>query len=128
MAVEFGCSCDPTHWAIKNYKNFFDQRAGFPTFKSQHGKQSIQYPQKVKIVDGNVKLPGNIGIFKAKIHRLIEGKIKTVTISIATAKALWSPSPSATLRINSVEMSTSTTLSDRKRPNHLGDCYIYLFK
>jgi putative transposase len=39
------------------------------------------YPQNVKIVDGNVKLPGNIGIVKAKIHRLIEGKIKTVTVS-----------------------------------------------
>jgi putative transposase len=63
------------------YKNFFDQRAGFPKFKSKHGKQSIQYPQNVRIVDGNVKLPGNIGIVKAKIHRPIEGKIKTVTIS-----------------------------------------------
>ena len=63
------------------YKNFFEQRAGFPKFKSKHGKQSIQYPQNVKIVDGNVKLPGNIGIVKAKIHRPIEGKIKTVTVS-----------------------------------------------
>jgi len=44
------------------YKNFFDKRAGFPKFKSKHGKQSIQYPQNVKIVDGNVKLPGNVGI------------------------------------------------------------------
>ncbi|MEH2373027.1 RNA-guided endonuclease InsQ/TnpB family protein [Nostoc sp.] len=65
------------------YKNFFEQRAGFPKFKSKHGKQSIQYPQNVKIVDGNVKLPGNIGIVKAKIHRPIEGKIKTVTVSKA---------------------------------------------
>ncbi|MGJ5675881.1 MAG: RNA-guided endonuclease InsQ/TnpB family protein [Nostochopsis sp.] len=63
------------------YKNFFDQRAGFPKFKSKHGKQSIQYPQNVKVVDGNIKLPGNIGLVKAKIHRPIEGKIKTVTIS-----------------------------------------------
>ena len=63
------------------YKNFFDKRAGFPKFKSKHGKQSIQYPQNIKIVDANVKLPGNIGIVKAKIHRLIEGKIKTVTLS-----------------------------------------------
>ena len=59
------------------YKNFFDKRAGFPKFKSKHGKQSIQYPQNVKIVDGNVKLPGNIGIVKAKIHRIIlRGKSK----------------------------------------------------
>jgi putative transposase len=63
------------------YKNFFEKRAGFPKFKSKHGKQSIQYPQNVKIVDANVKLPGNIGIVKAKIHRTIEGKIKTVTVS-----------------------------------------------
>lgn len=63
------------------YKNFFDKRAGFPKFKSKQGKQSIQYPQHVKIVDGNVKIPGNIGIVKARIHRPIEGKIKTVTVS-----------------------------------------------
>ncbi len=66
---------------ITAYKNFFEKRAGFPRFKSKHGKQSIQYPQNVKIVNGNVKLPGNIGIVKAKIHRPIEGKIKTVTVS-----------------------------------------------
>ncbi|MCC5669901.1 transposase [Nostoc sp. CHAB 5784] len=63
------------------YKNFFEKRAGFPKFKSKHGKQSIQYPQNVKIVDGNIKLPGNVGMIKAKIHRPIEGKIKTVTVS-----------------------------------------------
>jgi putative transposase len=63
------------------YKNFFAKRAGFPKFKSKFGKQSIQYPQNVLIVDGDVKLPGNIGIVKAKIHRAIEGIIKTVTVS-----------------------------------------------
>jgi putative transposase len=63
------------------YKNFFDGRAKFPRFKSKHGKQSIQYPQNVTIVGDNVKLPGNIGVVKAKIHRAIEGKIKTVTVS-----------------------------------------------
>jgi putative transposase len=63
------------------YKNFFEGRARFPRFKSKHGRQSIQYPQKVKIVNGNVRLPGKIGEVIAKIHRPIEGKIKTVTIS-----------------------------------------------
>ncbi|NMG11103.1 RNA-guided endonuclease TnpB family protein, partial [Brasilonema sp. UFV-L1] len=62
------------------YKNFFDKRAGFPKFKSKHGKQSIQYPQYVKVVNGNVKLPGSVGEVKAKIHRPIEGTIKTVTV------------------------------------------------
>lgn len=63
------------------YKNFFAGRARFPRFKSKNGKQSVQYPQNVKIVDGNVKLPGNIGVVRAKIHRPIEGIIKTVTVS-----------------------------------------------
>ncbi|MDF5730787.1 MAG: RNA-guided endonuclease TnpB family protein [Rhizonema sp. PD38] len=63
------------------YKNFFEGRAKFPRFKSKKDKQSIQYPQYVKILDDIVKLPGNIGEVKASIHRAIEGKIKTVTVS-----------------------------------------------
>ncbi len=63
------------------YKNFFAGRARFPRFKSKNGKQSIQYPQNAKVLDGAVKLPGNIGTLTAKIHRPIEGKIKTVTVS-----------------------------------------------
>jgi putative transposase len=63
------------------YKNFFEGRARFPRFKSKHGRQSIQYPQNVKVENSAVKLPGKIGTVKAKIHRLIEGKIKTITVS-----------------------------------------------
>ena len=29
--------------------NFFEGRAKFPKFKSKHGKQSLQYPQNVKL-------------------------------------------------------------------------------
>ncbi len=64
------------------YKNFFDGRARFPRFKSKHGRQSIQYPQNVKVLYNTVKFPGNIGTVTAKIHRPIEGKIKTVTVSL----------------------------------------------
>jgi putative transposase len=64
------------------YKNFFDGRARFPRFKSKHGKQSIQYPQNVKVGNGTVKVPGTIGAIRAKIHRTIEGTIKTVTVSL----------------------------------------------
>jgi putative transposase len=63
------------------YKNFFDGRAGFPRFKSKKDKQSIQYPQNVKVLDDVVKFPGSIGEVKASIHRPIDGKIKTVTVS-----------------------------------------------
>ena len=62
------------------FKNFFEKRAKYPRFKSKHGKQSIQYPQNVQIKDGVVKLP-KIGEVKAVIHRPIEGKVKTVTVS-----------------------------------------------
>ena len=63
------------------YKNFFDKRAKFPRFKSKHGKQSIQYPQNAQVIGSYLKLPGKVSTVKAKIHRAIEGAIKTVTIS-----------------------------------------------
>lgn len=62
------------------FNNFFEKRAKYPRFKSKHGKQSIQYPQNVKVGDNCVTLP-KIGEVTAIIHRQIEGKIKTVTIS-----------------------------------------------
>ncbi|KAM3111732.1 RNA-guided endonuclease InsQ/TnpB family protein [Phormidesmis sp. 146-33] len=65
------------------FVNFFEGRASFPNFKSKHDKQSIQYPQKVQIVDDNqLKFPGKLGVVSAKIHRTFEGKIKTVTVSM----------------------------------------------
>nr|WP_283763418.1 transposase [Roseofilum halophilum] len=52
-----------------------------PRFKSKHHRQSIQYPQKVKQVDEALKFPGKLGVVKAKIHRPLDGVIKTVTVS-----------------------------------------------
>jgi putative transposase len=62
------------------FKNFFEKRAKYPRFKSYHGKQSCQYPQNVSIIDGCLKIP-QVGLVKASIHRVYEGKIKTVTVS-----------------------------------------------
>lgn len=62
------------------FNNFFERRARYPKFKSKHGKQSIQYPQNVKVTNYGLTLP-KIGEVKAVIHRPIEGKIKTVTVS-----------------------------------------------
>jgi len=65
----------------RSFVNFFERRAKYPQFKSKHDKQSIQYPQGVKIVDGQkIQLP-KIGYIKATVHRKIVGKIKTVTVS-----------------------------------------------
>ena len=62
--------------------NFFDGRATYPTFKKRHGKQSIQFPQNVKVLgDNEIKFPGNLGVIKAKIHRELVGSLKTVTVS-----------------------------------------------
>jgi putative transposase len=60
--------------------NFFEKRAELPRFKSKHGKQSLAYPQNVKISNDFLKFP-KLGDMYAKIHRPIEGKIKTVTIT-----------------------------------------------
>ncbi|QIZ69666.1 RNA-guided endonuclease InsQ/TnpB family protein [Oxynema aestuarii] len=62
------------------FNNFFEKRARYPRFKSKHGKQSIQYPQNVKVLENVLKLP-KIGEVKAVVHRPIEGKVKTVTVT-----------------------------------------------
>jgi putative transposase len=62
------------------YKNFFDKRGGFPSFKSKHGRQYISYPQNVKVGDSFIKLP-IIGEVHCRIHRILDGTVKTVTVS-----------------------------------------------
>ena len=62
------------------FKNFFEKRGGYPRFKSKYGKQSLQYPQNVKVIDTGLYLP-KIGEVKANLHRLFEGELKTVTVS-----------------------------------------------
>ncbi len=62
--------------------NFFEGRASLPNFKSKHDKQSIQYPQNVKLLEDALKIP-KIGQVKAKLHRTFEGKLKTITISMS---------------------------------------------
>jgi putative transposase len=63
------------------FVNFFERRAKYPKFKSKHGKQSIQYPQGVKIVEGRKIFLPKLGHVKAVVHREIVGTIKTVTVS-----------------------------------------------
>jgi putative transposase len=60
--------------------NFFERRAQFPSFKSKHGKQSLSYPQNVKIEGDYLKFP-KIGLIYAVFHRPIKGTLKTVTIT-----------------------------------------------
>lgn len=67
------------------FGNFFDGRTGYPSFKNRHGRQSIQYPQNVKVLSNSeIKFPGKLGLVKAKVHRDLIGKLKTVTVSKMT--------------------------------------------
>jgi putative transposase len=63
------------------YKNFFEQKAKYPRFKSKKGRQSISYPQNVKFEGDYLKLP-KIGLVYCVRHRDMTGTIKTVTLSL----------------------------------------------
>lgn len=64
------------------YTRFFREKKGFPKFHSKHSnKQSYQIPQRCLILDNKtVKIP-KLGEVKAKIHRDLQGKAGTWTIS-----------------------------------------------
>jgi len=60
--------------------NFFEKRAKYPRFKSKHRKQSVGFPQSVRIEGDYIYLP-KIKLVKAVFDRSYEGKIKTVTVT-----------------------------------------------
>ena len=70
------------------FQNFFDG-AGFPRFKGRDRYDSFTYPDgagwKFSVEEQGKKLKGtlrltNIGTIKVKLHRPLEGTVKTVTI------------------------------------------------
>ena len=62
------------------YHNFFNKRAEFPKFKKKSNKQSFSVPQNFSIHDNILDIPKCKGI-KIKLHRNIEGTMKSITIS-----------------------------------------------
>ena len=58
--------------------NFFEKRAKFPRFKSKHKKQSVGFPQSVRIEGDHLYLP-KIKLIKVVFDRKYAGRIKTVT-------------------------------------------------
>lgn len=62
------------------FVNFFEKRAKYPRFKSRHGRQSLTYPQNVKLGENKIYFP-KLDWIDAVIHRPIEGTIRTVTIT-----------------------------------------------
>lgn len=53
---------------------------GYPTFWSKHDDQSIRYPQRFKIEGSKLYLP-KVGWVKIVLHRAMEGKAKSCTVS-----------------------------------------------
>ena len=63
------------------FKRLFKRQGRYPRFKSKHGKHSMSYPQRVKVVDGKAVYFPKVGTVKATLHRALVGRIKTVTVS-----------------------------------------------
>ena len=67
------------------YNNFFNRRSKFPSFKKKSNTQSFQVPQHFSINEnaiGNKKLTiPKMAPIKLVLHREMEGKAKSITIS-----------------------------------------------
>ena len=70
----------------KSYQNFFTRvkkgsnSKGFPRFKGINSYHSFTYPQSGYTINGDRLILSKIGEIKIKLHRVINGKIKTCTI------------------------------------------------
>ncbi|TPE46388.1 RNA-guided endonuclease TnpB family protein [Pontibacter mangrovi] len=65
----------------KAYSSFF-KGGGFPRFKNRYSKQSIQFPQGVRVdFEHNTVFLPKLKNVSAVLHRKFEGQIKTVTVS-----------------------------------------------
>ncbi|MGI8657096.1 MAG: RNA-guided endonuclease InsQ/TnpB family protein [Pyrinomonadaceae bacterium] len=64
------------------------QRAGFPRFRSHKRYDSFTYAQSGFAINGNKLRLSKIGDVRIKLHRLIEGKVKTLTVT-RSATGKW---------------------------------------
>jgi len=62
------------------FLNFFEKRTKYPNFKRKGQKQSIRFPQGIKL-DGSYLILPKLGKVYCKMSRLPEGKLKSVTVS-----------------------------------------------
>jgi len=86
--ANFSCSQDVLRRVDKAFNAFFDrvkngQKPGYPRFRGASRYDSITFPSYgdgCKLLDdGKLRLQG-VGAVRVKLHRPIEGEIKTVTI------------------------------------------------
>ena len=68
------------------FAKFFKKTARFPRFKSKRSKQSSYHCTSVSVGDDWIKIP-KMAPIKARIHRELEGSIRSITVSrTATGK------------------------------------------
>jgi putative transposase len=86
--ANFSACQDVLRRVNKTFQGFFSRirkgkKTGYPRFKSIHRFDSFTFPSYgdgIKLLDsGKLRIQG-VGIVKTKLHRAVEGKIKTVTI------------------------------------------------
>ncbi|WPF88670.1 IS200/IS605 family element RNA-guided endonuclease TnpB [Cyanobacterium aponinum AL20118] len=66
------------------FLNFFEKRAKFPKFKKKGNKQSVRFPQGIKLDGDYLTLPKFKKVY-CKVSRLPEGKLKSVTVSMTSS-------------------------------------------
>ncbi|MBC7912112.1 MAG: IS200/IS605 family element transposase accessory protein TnpB [Pyrinomonadaceae bacterium] len=126
--ANFSACQDVLRRVDKTFKAFFSrvqkkQKAGFPRFKSHTRFDSLTFPSYgdgCKLIQSKLRLQG-IGLIKVKLHRGVEGKIKTVTVKRECGKwyacfsvecEAW-PLPDSLERVGvDVGLSAFATLSD----------------
>jgi putative transposase len=66
------------------FLNFFEKRAKFPKFKKKGNKQSVRFPQGIKLDGDYLTLPKLKKVY-CKLSRLPVGKLKSVTVSMTAS-------------------------------------------
>lgn len=102
---------DVLHRVDKAFVAFFGrvrrgERAGFPRFRASRRFDSLTYPQLGFYVEGRHLNLSKIGAVKIKLHRPIEGTIKTLTVKREAGK--WFASFSVEMEPEPLPVSTET--------------------
>jgi putative transposase len=63
------------------FLNFFEKRAKFPKFKKKGNRQSIRFPQGIKLDGDYLTLPKLKKVY-CKVSQLPFGKLKSITVSV----------------------------------------------
>jgi putative transposase len=90
----------------KSFKNFFrrcktGEKPGFPRFRGKHRYDSFCFPQSGFVIVGNELRLSKIGHIRIKMHRPIQGEVKTCTLR-RNAAGSWDVSLSCEVKIKAL--------------------------